>query len=284
MLAAGSQKPIPPTGPVVPTPTQVPAKTPDLHTIRKIFLKTEWLDDDAETARKAIAIQKHTCLQIVETAEAGCHSQVDARGIHRWRTGVAEQGRPSALDQGGRLDHTSQGAQASSGLSEVGARARRGAFSPQIAWRIARCVPSGRRVARTPPGSAGLCAQRATAPSYLLRCLRRSVLRELVVEAVHLRLQFFREALGKCELRVKGGERVVIGVGKTGGLGEFRKICANAGREAREILPGAGQVSAYPALLLCWACSWFNSNADAASLPSGEFPSRRCESSAPSWR
>ncbi len=70
MLAAGSQKPTSPAGPVVPTPTQVPAKAPDLHTIRKIFLKTEWLDDDAETARKVIAIQKHTCLQLVETAEA----------------------------------------------------------------------------------------------------------------------------------------------------------------------------------------------------------------------
>ncbi len=70
MLAAGSQKPTSPAGPVVPTPTQVPAKAPDLHTIRKIFLKTEWLDDDAETARKVIAIQKHTCLQVVETPAA----------------------------------------------------------------------------------------------------------------------------------------------------------------------------------------------------------------------
>jgi hypothetical protein len=70
MLTAGSQKPTPPAGPAVPTPTKVEASPPDLHTIRKIFLETEWVDDDAETARKVIAIQKHTCLRVVETREA----------------------------------------------------------------------------------------------------------------------------------------------------------------------------------------------------------------------
>ena len=55
-----------------------------------------------------------------------------------------------------------------------------------------------------------------------------SNLRELVVEPVHFRLQFLREAPGERELRVKDGERVVIGVGKPGGLGKFRKIRANS--------------------------------------------------------
>jgi hypothetical protein len=70
MLTAGSQKPTPPAGPAVQTPTQVKARTPDMHTIRKIFLETEWADDDVDTARKVIALQRHTCLQVVETAGA----------------------------------------------------------------------------------------------------------------------------------------------------------------------------------------------------------------------
>ena len=49
-------------------------------------------------------------------------------------------------------------------------------------------------------------------------------------------MQFFREALGERKLRVKGGERVVISVGKTGGPGKFRKIRANAGVEIAKFL------------------------------------------------
>jgi hypothetical protein len=75
MLTAGSQNPTPPAAPPVPTPAapttaKVKASTPDLHTIRKIYLETAWADDEAITARRVMAIQKHTCLQVVETAGA----------------------------------------------------------------------------------------------------------------------------------------------------------------------------------------------------------------------
>jgi hypothetical protein len=67
------------------------------------------------------------------------------------------------------------------------------------------------------------------------RSLRQSILWELVVEAVHLGLQIFREALGERKLRVKSGKRVVISAGKTGSLGKFRKIRANAGVELAKL-------------------------------------------------
>jgi hypothetical protein len=70
MLTAGSQTPAPPAAPGTPMPARVKASTPDLHTIRKIFLETAWADDDAMTARRVIAIQKRTCLRLVETAGA----------------------------------------------------------------------------------------------------------------------------------------------------------------------------------------------------------------------
>jgi hypothetical protein len=43
---------------------------PDLHTIRKVLFETEWADDDNARPREIIAIQKHTCLRIVDTLEA----------------------------------------------------------------------------------------------------------------------------------------------------------------------------------------------------------------------
>ena len=52
----------------------------------------------------------------------------------------------------------------------------------------------------------------------------------LVVEAVHLRLQFFREALGERKLRVKGGERVVIGARKNGGRRQVSQDSSQPGR------------------------------------------------------
>ncbi|MGO8818098.1 MAG: hypothetical protein ACLQVG_25925 [Terriglobia bacterium] len=44
--------------------------TPDIHKIRKVFLDSDWADDDEAVARKARAIETHTCLQVVATTEA----------------------------------------------------------------------------------------------------------------------------------------------------------------------------------------------------------------------
>jgi hypothetical protein len=86
MLAAESEKPTPPSGPAAGTPTSrasvapVPggstksAETksipPDLHKIRKIHLEMDWAEDDNARPRETVAIEKHTCLRVVDTAEA----------------------------------------------------------------------------------------------------------------------------------------------------------------------------------------------------------------------
>jgi hypothetical protein len=50
-------------------PSEKDGKKP-LTKIRKILLETEWADDDNARPREVIAIQKHTCLRIVDTLEA----------------------------------------------------------------------------------------------------------------------------------------------------------------------------------------------------------------------
>lgn len=67
MLTAGSSKPASPAGQAAATPTK--GSPPDLHSVRKVFLDIPWVEDDADTARKVVAIQKHTCLQLVATAD-----------------------------------------------------------------------------------------------------------------------------------------------------------------------------------------------------------------------
>ena len=52
-------------------------RPPDVHTIRKVFLDSDWADDDVVLARKSAAIGKHTCLQVVDTLAA-------ADAILRW--------------------------------------------------------------------------------------------------------------------------------------------------------------------------------------------------------
>lgn len=64
MLSAGSGKPS------VATAAQTPAKAVDLHTIRKVYLNTEWSDDDYMTSKKIGTIEKHTCLRVVGTMGA----------------------------------------------------------------------------------------------------------------------------------------------------------------------------------------------------------------------
>lgn len=86
MLTAESEKPTPPSSPAAPTlanPTRVAsvpggstksAETksipPDLHKIRKILLEMDWAEDDNARPRETVAIEKHTCLGVVDTAEA----------------------------------------------------------------------------------------------------------------------------------------------------------------------------------------------------------------------
>ena len=52
------------------------ASTPDLHSIRKVLLKIDW--SNYEGARKVV--EKHTCLQVVETLRA-------ADATLTWETG-----------------------------------------------------------------------------------------------------------------------------------------------------------------------------------------------------
>jgi hypothetical protein len=95
MLTSGGGKPSPPAAPPAPTPAPAagggangklsaspvpsgPAKSseiksppPDLHKIRKVHLMIEeWAEDDNARARATRAIQKYTCLQVVDTPEA----------------------------------------------------------------------------------------------------------------------------------------------------------------------------------------------------------------------
>ena len=46
------------------------ASLPTLHSIRKVYLESDWADDDDAIARKAGTISKHTCLQVVATPAA----------------------------------------------------------------------------------------------------------------------------------------------------------------------------------------------------------------------
>lgn len=86
MISAESEKPTPPTVPAAPAPSNpvsgapVPGgstksaetknSTPDLHKIRKILLEMDWAEDDNARPRETVAIEKHTCLRVVDTAEA----------------------------------------------------------------------------------------------------------------------------------------------------------------------------------------------------------------------
>jgi hypothetical protein len=80
MLTAGSEKPTPPAGPPAQSPAhpedaptenkEIKGSTLDLHTIRKVLLETDWADDDNVRAQKVKAIQKHTCLKVVDAPEA----------------------------------------------------------------------------------------------------------------------------------------------------------------------------------------------------------------------
>ncbi len=49
---------------------KIKESTPDIHKIRKVFLDSDWADDEDAVARKARAIETHTCLQVVGTTEA----------------------------------------------------------------------------------------------------------------------------------------------------------------------------------------------------------------------
>jgi hypothetical protein len=86
MLTVGSEKPTPPAGPPERTPTnpaslgplqngssegiKIKGSAPDLHTIRKVLLETDWADDENVVAQKIKAVEKHTCLQVVQTSGA----------------------------------------------------------------------------------------------------------------------------------------------------------------------------------------------------------------------
>jgi hypothetical protein len=86
MITAGSEKPTPPSVPSSPTPpnpangapapggspksAETKSSTPDLHKIRKILLEMDWAEDDNARPRETVAIQKHTCLRVVDTLEA----------------------------------------------------------------------------------------------------------------------------------------------------------------------------------------------------------------------
>jgi hypothetical protein len=107
MLTSENKKPTPPAAPVVPavpTPVSPPSvgpngrlrvssltnnstkgseinsRPPDLHSVRKIFLEIEeWGEDDSARPREMKAIEKHTCLKLVDTREA-------ADAILSWET------------------------------------------------------------------------------------------------------------------------------------------------------------------------------------------------------
>jgi hypothetical protein len=87
MITAGSEKPTPPAGPAVRTPTNpasvgpVPGgpkegsegkgRKPDLQTVRKVYLQIEeWADEDNARAQNSRAIEKRTCLKVVDTSGA----------------------------------------------------------------------------------------------------------------------------------------------------------------------------------------------------------------------
>lgn len=104
MLTAGGEKPASPAAPAVPAPANPPsgedngklgsspvatplakssetkAPLPDMHTIRKIRLELEeWAEDDNARARATKAINKNSCLQIVDTPE-------EADAVLSWET------------------------------------------------------------------------------------------------------------------------------------------------------------------------------------------------------
>ncbi len=103
MLTAGGEKPASPATPAVPPPANPPggedkgklgsssiatppptsetkAPLPDMHKIRKIRLELEeWAEDDNARARATKAINKNSCLQIVDTPE-------EADAVLSWET------------------------------------------------------------------------------------------------------------------------------------------------------------------------------------------------------
>jgi len=86
MISAESEKASPPSAPAASTPAnpasgppapgsfmksaETKSSTPDLHKIRKILLEMDWAEDDNARPRENVAIEKHTCLRIVDTLEA----------------------------------------------------------------------------------------------------------------------------------------------------------------------------------------------------------------------
>ncbi len=71
MLTAGSAKPIPPPAPPEhPQAINTKGSPPDFHKIRKVYLEMEWAMDDDARPRDIRAIEKHTCLRVVDTPEA----------------------------------------------------------------------------------------------------------------------------------------------------------------------------------------------------------------------
>jgi hypothetical protein len=85
MLTAASGKPAPPAAPSVPPPAKpvsaepvksgptadakIKAPKPDLHKIRKVVLEMDWADDETARPRAILALQKHTCLKVVDTLD-----------------------------------------------------------------------------------------------------------------------------------------------------------------------------------------------------------------------
>jgi hypothetical protein len=94
MIAAGSGKPAPalapavPASPTPPPPAPAPKPTPpkpakpivqsgtveapkpvktDIRKVRKVALEIDWADEEYARARATLAIQKHTCLKVVDT-------------------------------------------------------------------------------------------------------------------------------------------------------------------------------------------------------------------------
>jgi hypothetical protein len=83
MLTAASGKPAPPAPAPVPTAvtpaTVEPAKSapvvdakvkapkPDMHKIRKVVLEMDWADDETARPRAVLALEKHTCVTVVDT-------------------------------------------------------------------------------------------------------------------------------------------------------------------------------------------------------------------------
>ncbi len=86
MITAESEKSSPPSAPAAPTPAnpasappapgssaksaETKSSAPDLHKIRKILLEMDWAEDDSARPRETVAIEKHTCLRVVDTLEA----------------------------------------------------------------------------------------------------------------------------------------------------------------------------------------------------------------------